>query len=97
MIVFNTENKRISEDKNGAGYVSIISENTENKRIDLVYSDSETPLEGLYLKDDGEGVYGIYSIYGGEVPELIPEGTEIRGVVKGEDGEYYIDESEVSK
>ena len=96
MLQYNSENKRVITDTTNKGFVSIPTENTENKRIKLILSDDDLPpIEGLFLKDEGEGQYGIYSIYGGEVPELIPEGTEIKGVFKDVDGEYYVNESEV--
>lgn len=96
MLVYNTENKRILTDVENKNYVSISTENTENKRVKLILGDSGTPIEGLYLVDNGEGQYGIYSIFGGDVPDIIPEGTKIRGVSLEADGEYYIDESEVA-
>lgn len=96
MIKYNTENKRILTDTEDLNFVSIPGENTENKRVTITYGGDGTPIEGLYLKDDGEGQYGIYSINGGEVPELIPEGTKIKGVILGDDGEYYVDESQVA-
>lgn len=96
MLAYNTENKRILTDVENKNYVSISTENTENKRVKLILGDSGTPIEGLYLVDNGEGQYGIYSIFGGDVPDIIPEGTKIRGVSLEADGEYYIDESEVA-
>lgn len=96
MLVYNTENKRILTNVENKNYVSIPTENTENKRVKLILGDSGTPIEGLYLVDNGEGQYGIYSIFGGEVPDLIPEDTQIKGIKKGVDGEYYINEDEVS-
>lgn len=96
-VVYNTENKRILTDTTGKNFVSIPTENTENKRILITYGGSKPPIEGLYLLNDGDGLYNILGPGSENITDLIPASTPIRGIVLGDDGEYYINEDEVEQ